>query len=382
MAESLLDRIVDYARGQGVEPAARGRRWALYCGDAAQVLAAFPAGSIHTSVTSPPYWQQRDYGHPEQIGAEHSLDDYIGRLLAVVDQVQRVLTPTGSFWLNLGDVYSRGHRAPRANPKGAYGAPEGSLMGLPARMQIAMTERGWVIRNVVVWYKPNSAPEPATRNRLHCVWEPILWAARTHNCYTDIWALTPSYELVEGGDLFANEPHRLVQVFGGRRGDVWSIPPGRRPEGHYATFPEELPRRCIALTCPAQVCPRCGHARSRIVRPADSYRQVLGESWHDHRLDSIEGNRPGSRRKVNRAAYIGDGWTACACDAGWEGGVVLDPFAGMATALVVALAMGRQAVGIDIVPRYVEAAAKRLEQVEEACSAQATLEVVTDEPWS
>jgi len=62
--------------------------------------------------------------------------------------------------------------------------------------------------------------------------------------------------------------------------------------------------------------------------------------------------------------------------------VVLDPFAGMATALVVALAMGRQAVGIDIVPRYVEAAAKRLEQVEEACSAQATLEVVTDEPWS
>jgi len=355
---SRLDTIVAHAESLGLTPYARGRRWAVYLGDAAEVLAKLPAGSVHCCVTSPPYYGLRDYEVQDvQIGLEPSIADYLQRLMAVLDQVQRVLSPAGSLWLNIGDSYVHRKLPDRV--------PKGSLAGIPARVQVGLTERGWVVHNVVAWVKRRAAPEPVTRRRLANTWEPVLWATRSARYYADVWELTPTWSAVQSGDLFTGASGNVLTVYGGRRPDVWTIDIAPRPDGHFASFPLELPMRAIRMTCPSRVCSRCGHASARIVQPSDEYRRVLGKAWHDHSLDAVAGNRPGERHKVERAAYVTSGWSSCACDAPWDTGVVLDPFAGSGTTLVAAILLGREAVGIDIVPKYAEMSARRLVELEQ-----------------
>ena len=153
---------------------------ALYVGNARRVLARLPAASVHAVVTSPPYLGQRAYGGgPGQIGTEASLRAHLDALCAVFDEVVRVLRPDGTCWINLADRYSgRGNAGPSAllsgrrvrapaQPAGVGttdAAPRGSLLHVPARLGIALSERGWLTRNVITWHKPNAMPHPtATR---------------------------------------------------------------------------------------------------------------------------------------------------------------------------------------------------------------------------
>ena len=95
-----------------------------------------PEHTIDCCMTSPPYWGQRDYAGGG-IGLEQSYQDYIANLLAVFQGVKRVLKPTGSFWLNLGDAYASKR-----------------LLGLPWRVALALgDEQGWILRNSIVWNK-------------------------------------------------------------------------------------------------------------------------------------------------------------------------------------------------------------------------------------
>ncbi len=108
----------------------------LLSGNALDVLRAFPPVYFDCCMTSPPYWGQRQY-HDGGIGLESEVGDYIAHLLAVFNEVKRVLKPEGSFWLNLGDTY--------VNKR---------LMGLPWRVALAlMDEQGWVLCNSVIWNK-------------------------------------------------------------------------------------------------------------------------------------------------------------------------------------------------------------------------------------
>jgi site-specific DNA-methyltransferase (cytosine-N4-specific) len=204
------------------------------------VLARLPAASVHCVVTSPPYLGQRAYGGGDgQIGTESSLRAHLDALCAVFDGLARVLRPDGTVWLNLADKYSgRGNAGASAHRSGRRDraavmpsrvrttdvAPRGSLLHLPARVGIALGERGWLTRNTITWHKPNAMPH-RTRGRLQHQTETVLVLARTTRATVDLDALPET-------------------------GDVWTIPTTPGDGEHPAAMPVELARRAIVAGCP------------------------------------------------------------------------------------------------------------------------------------
>lgn len=162
-------------------------------GDCRETLRGIPANSIQCCVTSPPYWGLRDYGHRSQLGQEKTPEEYVQKLVEVFEEVRRVLKPSGTLWLNLGDSYAgsgRGsgdvHTANRGNPNsrtgsrtpcgfherarqgGAIGrawvaAPAGlknkDLVGIPWMVAFALRSSGWWLRSDIIWHKPSCMPE-------------------------------------------------------------------------------------------------------------------------------------------------------------------------------------------------------------------------------
>lgn len=208
----------------------------MYQGDAELILSQLPSGFFRCCVTSPPYWGLRDYCAPGQIGAEQNPLDYIDRLVAVFEQVRRVLTEDGTFWLNIGDSYTsgnRGYRAPdKKNPVRAMSyrakTPEGlkpkDLVGIPWRLAFALQDAGWYLRSDIIWEKPNCMPE-SVKDRPTRAHEYIFLFSKSLKYYYD---------------------YKLVRETNGRnRRTVWSIPTEPCPEAHFATFPPKLVEPCI-----------------------------------------------------------------------------------------------------------------------------------------
>ncbi len=148
-------------------------------GDARKRLADLPDASVDCVITSPPYFQLRDYGVSGQMGLEPNVDTWVDELRLVMRGVARVLRPTGSLWLNLGDSYSRHVR---------FGAPPKSLLLGPERLSLALIEDGWVLRNKVVWSKTNTMPNPV-RDRFTCRWEVVLFLTRQRDYFYDLDAI-------------------------------------------------------------------------------------------------------------------------------------------------------------------------------------------------
>jgi len=144
---------------------------------------------------------------------------------------------------------------------------------------------------------------------------------------------------------------------------VWEIPTQPFPEAHFATYPEELVRRCILAGCPEQVCRVCGKPRERIV---DS--EIVGTPRNEHghyaQNDGSDGTCPYLSRTETHGTRVSQtiGWTSCAC-ADYRPGIVLDPFLGLGTTVLVARKHGRHAIGIELSPDYCAMAAKRLSQL-------------------
>jgi DNA modification methylase len=146
-------------------------------GDAPAVLRRLPSASIDCVVTSPPYHLLRHYGGgSEELGTETHVDDYVARLVAVMDEIAHVLKPTGSVWLNLGDSYSRHAR---------FGAPPKSLLLAPERLLLALSRQGWIVRNKVIWAKTAGLPASVT-DRLTCQWEPLYLLVRSPHYHFDL----------------------------------------------------------------------------------------------------------------------------------------------------------------------------------------------------
>ena len=122
---------------------------------------------VDTIITSPPYWGQRDYGVKGQLGNEKSINEYIEKMLEVADNLRDILNDAGSFFLNIGDKYS-----------------DKNLQMIPFKLAVEMQRRGWVLRNIIIWYKPNHMPSPI-KDRLNNVYEPIFFFVKdTGNNYT------------------------------------------------------------------------------------------------------------------------------------------------------------------------------------------------------
>ncbi len=140
-------------------------------------------------------------------------------------------------------------------------------------------------------------------------------------------------------------------------GDLWRIPTTPFPGAHFATFPPKLIEPIIKAGSPRWICSRCGKPRVRITEPTPAYAEKLGKSVHDHKDDLQRGMR---YDKVLNAEYLTTGWSDCGCDAGWNPGVVLDPFGGSGTVGQVARRLGRSFILIEIIPEYCKMARQRV----------------------
>ena len=208
--------------------------------------------SIDTCITSPPYWNLRDYNDEEQIGAESSPELYIQNLIDVFRKVREKLKPEGTLWLNLGDTYSKENYG-FVKPK--------DLLGIPWRVAIALQEDGWWLRQDIIWSKPSCMPE-SVKDRCTKSHEYIFLLSKNKEYYYDYEAIKE--DIVSKG--VADSPHSIKAVdgVGGSRDNlhkfkgsdkrnkrsVWTVNTVPYKGAHFAVFPPDLIEPCVLAGSP------------------------------------------------------------------------------------------------------------------------------------
>jgi len=296
----------------------------ILLGDALEQLRTLGSESVHCCVTSPPYFNLRDYGIPGQIGRERTPEEYIDRLVEVFREVRRVLCPGGTLWLNIGDSYTSGGgktrdcdkklpaRAMDQRPQMPAGLKPKDLIGIPWMLAFALRSDGWYLRQDIIWHKTRCIPE-SVRDRCTRNHEYIFLLSKSERYFFDADAVREP--VAESTKIrFAQDIEHQAGSYrqpgksngplkpGGNgvtrnKRSVWSVCTAYFRGAHFAVFPEKLVEPCIQAGCP-------------------------------------------------------------------EGGTVLDPFAGSGTTGVVAKRLGRNFIGIELNPEYKEMAAERIGNTE------------------
>ena len=323
----------------------------IYCGNSAETIASWPDECVDCCVTSPPYYGLRDYGAEGQIGLEPTPEEYISRLVGVFRQVRRVLKPSGTLWVNIGDSYAGSGKGAWKNktaqkevyvpdpgdkvvriPKVWAGIKSKDLIGIPWMLAFALRADGWYLRQDIIWSKPNPMPESVT-DRCCKSHEYIFMLSKSARYYFDADAIKqpakPSTltRVAQDVEHQAVSARRMKAVIGGRKRQranesldssdpmfrhnshreyeytdrvnkrsVWEVATTPFHGAHFAVYPEALIVDCIKAGCP-------------------------------------------------------------------ENGVVLDPFMGAGTTALVAKKLNRHFVGVELNPANVELAYRRTEGV-------------------
>ncbi len=276
----------------------------ILCGDARTELSRLPASCVDCTVTSPPYYMQRDYQRKRQIGVEGSPEDYVRRLADVFAECLRVTKPTGTLWLVIGDKYV-----------------DGEQLGMPWRVAFALKDVGWRLRSDVIWHKPNAMPS-SVKSRPTTDHEYLFFLTKSKQYYYDADAIRePHVTFSERSRMRGGRGHfgkrngtpeqgknggnsnlhdgRWDQAFhpkGRNKRTVWSIALSKFREAHFAVFPDQLVETCLRAGCSPD-------------------------------------------------------------------GLVLDPFLGSGTTALVARKLNRDYLGIDCSTEYCQMAKRRLETV-------------------
>lgn len=324
----------------------------ILAGDATEQLRTLPSHSIDCVITSPPYYQLRDYGVSGQLGLEANVTDWVEGMCTVMREIARVIKPTGSLWLNLGDSYSRHAR---------HGAPPKSLLLGPERLLVALAGEGWIVRNRIVWAKTNPMPT-AVNDRLDNAHDLVYLLARRPHYFFDLNALREPAEPTKGttslmtvpiAKIPTSSPGEATRLVGRNPGDVWHIPAANYRGAHFATFPPALVERPLLATCPERICTGCGTPWTRTLdahRTTPARNQGGAGDWRVRRY-------PTRYRVIRR---VGPAMPQCDCDMPTRPGVVLDPFFGSGTVGEVAQRHGRDWVGIELNPTYRHLAYRRI----------------------
>jgi len=303
--------------------------------------------SINCCVTSPPYWNLRDYKVDEQIGLEENLNLYVQKLVEVFREVRRVLRPDGTLWLNLGDSYSgswRGMNDTKTSNKGNKASrdvlkkcviPEGlkekDLCGVPWRVAFALQNDGWYLRQDIIWAKNNPMPE-SVRDRCTKSHEYIFLLSKSAHYYFDAEAiaepvtestvkrLSQNIELQTGSSRVPRKDNGNMKAVAPRYG-------GKK----YTTNPEVFNRT------------KSGNAYE--FRPMRNKRSVWTVSTQPF-------------KEAHFATYPPKLIEPCILAGCPHGGVVLDPFMGSGTTAMVALQLRRNFIGFELNPDYIEIAKK------------------------
>ncbi|MFN0132488.1 MAG: DNA methyltransferase [Phycisphaerales bacterium] len=241
----------------------------VYALEARDGLRQLDDDSVDCVVTSPPYWAVRTYsveptawadGATTVLGLEPSIDIYLDHLLEVFTEVRRVLKPSGTLWVNLGDVYASGTRSRVRGPlhglmpvpsDDAFRAlPDKTLCLIPSRFALRMVESGWTLRNTIVWHKPNFLPA-SVRDRFACSWEPIYLFAKSERYFFDMDAVRAPHRSANRAG--SSKRWRIPGSYdprGKNPGDVWLVATRGEGQSHPAPYPERLCERPILAGCP------------------------------------------------------------------------------------------------------------------------------------
>ena len=344
------------------------------------------------------------------IGNERTLSEHVENIVAVGREVHRVLRDDGTFWLNYGDAYAGSGRGSgsmkmgkiNAGSKGTHGLsadrsgmlPAKNLYGLPWRIAFALQDDGWILRSAIVWHKPAPMPESVT-DRPTSAYEMIFLFAKQGKYFYDGEPLRREWKgsdpgvpweaigASRSGKQQGDDPNAKNGISHKRGGgdhiarganarNVWTINTQGRPDAHFATFPDELPRRCIvAGTSEHGVCADCGSQWEREFEQSAKIERV--DPGHKYADGASENGKNGNSIRqaivARRAAGLSDdsfgkrtiGWRAtCDCEAGIVPATVLDPFVGSGTTVEVAQRLGRRGIGLDLNAEYLEIAKQRI----------------------
>lgn len=224
----------------------------VICGDCKDIIKLLPDNSIDVCITSPPFWQQRDYGYNGQIGLEKSLSDYLSIITDIFDDVKRVLKKDGTLWVNLGDCFNEntgGYFNNKNNDAPAIGKhriktekyqkelPRRSLLMIPYRFAIKMIdEKGWFCRNHIIWKKRVVQPTTA-ENRFTIDYEPVFMFSKKQKYFFD----KEKVKYIHDVNIFD---------FPRERRSVWDLSTEHTGRiDHPAPYPEELIEIMIDATC-------------------------------------------------------------------------------------------------------------------------------------
>ena len=268
----------------------------ILIGDCRNLLREMAEKSVHTCVTSPPYFGLRDYGMDDQIGLEQTPEAFVAEMVAVFREVKRVLRDDGTLWLNLGDSYAGSGKGrnrdgsstvdPLSKQATSAGTIIGNLIkshtpnlkpkdliGIPWRVAFALQADGWYLRQDIIWHKPNPMPESVT-DRCTKAHEYIFLLSKSKDYYFDYEAIkipassatlernknkfngafkgqfrgTPGEERWQDGRPIEN-PQFAADGKANRR-SVWSVTTKPYKGAHFATFPQDLIEPCILAGCP------------------------------------------------------------------------------------------------------------------------------------
>lgn len=357
----------------------------ILCGDALTRLKSLPDESFHCCITSPPYWNLRDYGVACQLGLEKTPEEYIARMVEIFREVKRVLRNDGTLWVNIGDSYAAsgrgggggslnnedvGKKISLANSRRAAvsGYKQKDLIGIPWVLAFALRAEGWFLRQDIIWNKPNPMPE-SVRDRCTKSHEYIFLLSKSRSYYFDSKAISePASPDTDGRYGRAHSgyaptgqaPHRGILS---PRDNEKNFPSGWANSPNYKNQVPGHPKR--------------GKGNSRTFR-GGIYLNNEAFNNSGERTRNSHGNAENPTWRRNKRSV----WTiavqgfseahfatfpealveSCLFAGCPQGGTVLDPFCGSGTVGVVALKSGRHFTGIELNPQYVEMAQRRIQR--------------------
>lgn len=332
-----------------------------YCfilGDSVNVLKTIPDECIDCVITSPPYWQQRVYEDytgelSDIIGSESTPDEYVENLMQVIREIHRILKPTGTFWLNIGDKFWKK-----------------CLMGMPWRVALQMEKEGWVLRSDVIWDQMKGTQ--SCKDRFRDIYEHVFQFVKSNKYYFDADAvrIIPDKDAYEKNGEITSATGVTGKKYFAQIQNSTTLSEEERKNALAAleqTLQEMRKGEVVDFRMTIRGEQRAYHSESRkisgrakelyekgyyIVKmrkkgflPSNVWRIVPEDTW---RKDAHCAVFPEELLRVPILAT---------CPAG---GVVLDPFSGTGSTVDAAIRLGRRGIGIDISKQYVEVAEKRL----------------------